>query len=551
MGIINLNVITKSRYYFVFKKVNLKGNNMLDTPRCMLVSMLSCFIVSIISIDSAAQSNLVENYRYFDTTSSLLNEPCVTYSGDHYTASFDLQSFGSGYSLIINKADLLPSTTSVNFSSVNDKIKDCAGILTDWWGKTRYQIFDLSLYEAQLDLQRKVTIRAVSNPDEPEKGFEIINACSEDTTAAEYLVCIGFNKPTLNPEHYIMIGPSDKIPSFYGEDITQILNWFIEMGLGYDRMVHVIYELDDDNDSMLNTLKALGVTHKQELLKNIDELNEVKACLSGFARFNDHNSRKRSYTFCNQLNPYTDKDWPWSREQLGDGFFHYMILEGLLEEYFHHAQTAHTLDRYMGTADDCCGNHYPLNALPFYSEGIAGVFKELFLWEKFDELNHTKRNNYKRGNGVYSRQPDSPIVCQKLTTYLCDQGIKWWQETRRKHRENGGKCYLGSRGGIDLVDGTVKSPQCDWILSAYYLAYITSFQTMWVDIQRDMWAMGFPEAFEKHVGMTINEFAESFSEFMNSGSLEDPPPTGFYPVQPLSELVDFWDLQTNPSGPSN
>ena len=85
-------------------------------------------------------------------------------------------------------------------------------------------------------------------------------------------------------------------------------------------------------------------------------------------------------------------------------------------------------------------------------------------------------------------------------------------------------------------------------MAAYYLAYITSFQTMWVDIARDMWALGFPASFEKHVGMNINEFAESYSEFMNSGSPEDPPPAGFFPDKPLSELVNFWELQTRPSG---
>jgi len=63
-----------------------------------------------------------------------------------------------------------------------------------------------------------------------------------------------------------------------------------------------------------------------------------------------------------------------------------------------------------------------------------------------------------------------------------------------------------------------------------------------------MWSLGFPASFEKHVGMTINEFAESYSEFMNSGSPEDPPPEGFFPKKPLSELVDFWELKARPSG---
>jgi hypothetical protein len=85
-------------------------------------------------------------------------------------------------------------------------------------------------------------------------------------------------------------------------------------------------------------------------------------------------------------------------------------------------------------------------------------------------------------------------------------------------------------------------------MAAWYLAYTTSFQVMWVDIPRDMWSLGFPGSFEKHVGMTVNEFADEFSSFFNTGFSEDPPPPGFFPDKQLSELVDFWELEANPSG---
>ena len=122
-----------------------------------------------------------------------------------------------------------------------------------------------------------------------------------------------------------------------------------------------------------------------------------------------------------------------------------------------------------------------------------------------------------------------------------------YKNVKKGIQENGGQCYLGSRDGVGL-DGVVRQPQCDWAMSAYYLAYYASHQIMWVDIPRDMWAMGFPAAFQKHVGLTVDEFAESYSNFMNSGSPDDPPPEGFFTEKPLSELVDFWSLKTNPSG---
>ena len=80
------------------------------------------------------------------------------------------------------------------------------------------------------------------------------------------------------------------------------------------------------------------------------------------------------------------------------------------------------------------------------------------------------------------------------------------------------------------------SPNVIGLCQLTYLAYYASHQIMWVDIPRDMWAMGFPAAFQKHVGLTVDEFAESFSNFMNSGSLDDPTPEGFFTEKPLSEM---------------
>ena len=54
----------------------------------------------------------------------------------------------------------------------------------------------------------------------------------------------------------------------------------------------------------------------------------------------------------------------------------------------------------------------------------------------------------------------------------------------------------------------------------------------------DVWQLGFPDSFKKHVGMTIEEFYIQFTEFMRQGSVDDPPPPGFFPDKPLSELAD-------------
>ena len=63
--------------------------------------------------------------------------------------------------------------------------------------------------------------------------------------------------------------------------------------------------------------------------------------------------------------------------------------------------------------------------------------------------------------------------------------------------------------------------------------------TMFFGILEDSWEIGFPASFEKHVGMTMDEFYVQFTKFMREGNIDDPPPQGFFPKEPLSKLVDF------------
>ena len=77
-----------------------------------------------------------------------------------------------------------------------------------------------------------------------------------------------------------------------------------------------------------------------------------------------------------------------------------------------------------------------------------------------------------------------------------------------------------------------------------YLAYLTDYQTLWVSLIEDMWELDFDGSFEKHVGMTVDEFYDSYNAFMAEGDPDDPPPPGFFPTEPLSELVDFWAIKS-------
>ena len=78
----------------------------------------------------------------------------------------------------------------------------------------------------------------------------------------------------------------------------------------------------------------------------------------------------------------------------------------------------------------------------------------------------------------------------------------------------------------------------------FYLAYITSFQTLWVDLLEDMWELGFDGSFQKHVGMTKKEFYEKYNTFVKKGGPDEPSAPGSSPDKQLSELADFWAINS-------
>jgi len=528
----------------------------LTHPKQFLTSMVS-LMVCLSQGSSVAQPLGFEALRHFDVSSSLFHEPCASYSGTKYKLGFNLQQSETGFALIANSAELIESLALISDIPTNRKVKNCAGMVVDWWGRIYYTTFGLALTDGNKDLKTPYDLKSVADSTRIGEGFKIANACPSSASEDDYLRCIGLNRPNLEPEQYIFYSDSERIPDTLDGDYKQIMRFLIEMGLGYDRYIHAIYELDANNESLLSNLRELGLTiinpggpDHGTLIQSIEQLHQARSCLGTLNAFHDFDagriSTKKRYDFCVQQNPYSDPRRQFNREQDGKTFF-YGVARNYLHEYFHHFQRSHVLNRDLGTATDCCGLENPVEAPPFWIEGAANVFPDLFLWDKFKELNHTVRNDFQRGNGEY-HSSGSPAVCQGLDTYLCDQNKRLYREKKEQHQQNGGKCYLGARDGTDLYDGAVKQPQCDWTMAAWYLAYTTSFQVMWVDIPRDMWSMGFPASFEKNVGMTVNQFADKFSNFFDSGSPDEAPPPDFFPDTPLAELVDFWDLKANPSG---
>ena len=80
-------------------------------------------------------------------------------------------------------------------------------------------------------------------------------------------------------------------------------------------------------------------------------------------------------------------------------------------------------------------------------------------------------------------------------------------------------------------------------MAVFYVAHLTSCKTVWIDIPQDYYDLGFWGAFEKHVGMTNQEFYDSYNKHLRSGNAENDPPEGWIPPKgQISEYADFWGI---------
>ncbi|MGK0445801.1 MAG: hypothetical protein ACJA1U_002753 [Bermanella sp.] len=60
------------------------------------------------------------------------------------------------------------------------------------------------------------------------------------------------NIPNQNPAHYFIY--SENIPLSLQNDYKQIMDWLVEMALGYDRFVLFAYELEDQKQFSLQQI---------------------------------------------------------------------------------------------------------------------------------------------------------------------------------------------------------------------------------------------------------------------------------------------------------
>ena len=341
-------------------------------------------------------------------------------------------------------------------------------------------------------------------------------------TAKEFLENARVNRPTKGPKHRYVFSEnvSDELISQHAE----IHEHLIDVLGGYDRYVHAIYNTGGENEDLIETLNEFGLL-KGEISKT-EELEEIEQCLVAVSSFNVEDHRN-NFSICIQENPLTDSDLYDERDAYGPDKFQYKIFHEWAQAYFNHYQRVHVFDRSLDISEDCCPSDNSVRAPAWWVDGTAMLFSDLFINEYFYKLTYTQERRLNIEDGGYPFQTRSE-----------------WENRFTEARQqmiSDGEDGCGSDGSNEEYR---ESPKCDWVLMNLYLAYISSYQTMFVDLLSDMWELGFDASFEKHVGMTKEKFYGEFNKFIKNGDVGEPSPVGFFPNQVLDQIVDFWAVDS-------
>ena len=289
----------------------------------------------------------------------------------------------------------------------------------------------------------------------------------------------------------------------------------------YNRYLMLITTTQDFSQPVFDRLKEVGWESELRIV-NGQLINA--SCLTGSGEHFDH--RFNPYSLC--IMDYEFIQWPHETKQSGESKSkrQAVVYHGWAHEYFHKYQGTYTLDRAFGSSIDCCGLRNPIEAPAWYGEGQAIIFPNLWLRHAWKELSAFKGLTF---DDVNVEQMDLE---------------KYYKEARATIRG-----LPNESGDIEECDAFTSDEEsydknrCSWLhwgMFNAYIAHLTSYQTLWVDMMEDFYLLGFPASFEKHVGMTQEEAYASYNAFMKTGPVDAPSPAGFFPEGPISGYVDFF-----------
>ena len=353
------------------------------------------------------------------------------------------------------------------------------------------------------------------------------NLTTTPTPAYKHLMAIEFNTPKLNPKDQVYVASLD-VPSEYKRLFVETQYHLNDVIGGYMNFNQIIYRKSGSNvdaQPVFDRLIAIKYSGYEDGY-TVQEVQDRASCLTGSdpggwgtKRTNPHSICIMDYEFL--LDPHQVVSIGGTSALQAK----LTIVDGIAHEYFHHFQRAHALDRGL----DYQYGHSSVGAPTWWIEGAASLFNRLWTLQEYSNISELK--------GLQEEQVTQLInLPEHYTIFLKQvQGVISWDD-----RGIDADWYLSqSDERYDTM-----TPNCDVMLVAAYLAHLTSYQTLWIDIPQDYYELGFKGSFEKNTGMTLQAFYDCFNGFMHSRDPNESPPVGFFPTEPINTYADFWRIRS-------
>jgi len=352
-------------------------------------------------------------------------------------------------------------------------------------------------------------------------------------TAKQRLISIGFNVPRAVPvsearQEYVA---SLDIPLEYRERFIEVQNNLNTVLGGYPNYIYIVYDrngTEQDTQPIFDRLSEVKFSGYQDGYA-ISELIERARCLAS-----SDSGRKRSPTtnpmsLCIEDLSFIENPWSSDPAVPLEKRYAKMTLHWA-HEYFHHYQRAHALDRGVDYQRDRYKPETTVQAPRWWIEGAAVTFQNAWYqanWKSLSFLNDPSARNVSISSVSSSRQYKSvrrSIMGTSSEDTWTGCSPEWHMTTAEETKEYYSDCRAN-------------------IMATAYLAYKTSYKAVWIDIPQDYYDLGFWGAFEKHVGMTKQEFYYEYNAFLRTGDPEDEPPDGWAPPKgPISAYADFLQI---------
>ena len=376
--------------------------------------------------------------------------------------------------------------------------------------KKHFLIFLILIIGCSNSIEEATTVQDTTTTTVQDTTSEV-DECSKKTSPDKcHYVAVGYDRPQNEFAQEIVVATD--VPQTIVDEYYEIQNMLNSIIGSYNRYVTVITTTNEFSQPIFDKLTEI---HWDQELNIVDGYLIGAGCLTGSGDWqvfppDPYALCVMDYEFVEY--PHDTREWNTPLPQRRAVLYH-----GWAHEYFHRYQRAYHYELNMGNLDS-------IDTPVWWIEGAAILFPNIWLnqsWQEIELFKDLSFQEIQEAEGI---------------------NLDLWYKSARKAAQ--GESYPDDRCNnymMNSLDSSYDTSAFCFIgIANAYLAYLTSYETVWVDIPKDIYELSFQGSFEKHTNMTLEEFYDKFNSFMREGNSDDPPPLGFFPEKPISEIVDFF-----------